>query len=101
MMVWHKPYFVEVSPATFSTIHDILETFGMDWQAAAAPFKNSLEQETFVLSVLKILGAHFNMANAGASAGESAQNKIPTKEKSALERTLYRYDIFLHVCQNR
>ena len=92
-MVWHKPYFVEVSPDTFSIVEKVLDKFGKDWKTPSAPFKNQLEQETFILSVLKILAAHFDLTSTSLAAGDIEQHgKIPAKEKSALERTLYRLE---------
>ena len=93
MVLFHKPFCVDLHNDTFSIIHRLLESFGVEWQdpdshlaSGTSLFPSSQDQERFVSKVVDLLTCHFNVANMCNGGGNVAE-----KEKVQLEKILYRF----------
>lgn len=85
VVLWHKPFCVDLQNDTYKVIHQLLETFGLEWREFVPPFPSRAEKQSFVSEILMLLSTHFTLANAS-----NTQGNISPKEKANLERILYR-----------
>ena len=94
--MFRKPFCVDLHNDTFSVIHRLLESFGLDWHdydanagggggGGRSLFPSNQDQERFVSKVVDLLTCHFAVANLCNGGGNVAD-----KEKAQLERILYR-----------